>query len=77
MSSWPRWSLDDEPLALAHYVLPDQVARHVPLPGPSGESGLARVQAVYEAIARLKIGYAYDAPTDEVGRQVIRPPHQV
>ncbi len=77
MSSWPRWSLEDEPLALARYVLPDQVARHVPLPGLSGESRLARLRAVYEAIAKLTIGYAYDAPTDEAGRQVIRPPDQV
>ncbi len=77
MTSWPRWVLEDEPLALARYVLPDQVARQVPLPGPSGESRLARLRTVYEAIAGLKIGYAYDAPTDEAGRQVIRPPDQV
>ncbi len=76
MSSWPRWPLDDPP-ALAHYVRPDQVAHHVPLPGPSGESRLARLRAVYEAIAGLRIGYAYDAATDEAGRQVIRPPDQV
>jgi hypothetical protein len=67
----------DDPPALAHYVRPDQVAHHVPLPGPSGESRLARLRAVYEAIAGLRIGYAYDAATDEAGRQVIRPPDQV
>jgi hypothetical protein len=77
VSSWPRWSLADEPLALARYVRPDQVARQVPLPGPSGESRLARLQAVYEAMAKLNIGYAHDAPTDEAGRQVIRPPDEV
>ena len=77
VSRWPRWSLDGEPLALARYVLPDQIARHVRLPGRSGESRLTRLRAVYEALAKLKIGYAYEAPTDEAGRQVIRPPDQV
>ncbi|MBV9013981.1 MAG: hypothetical protein JO272_18395 [Pseudonocardiales bacterium] len=77
MSSWPRWSLEGEPLALARYVLPDQVARHARLPGRSGESRLARLRAVYQALAQLKIGYAYEAPTDETGRHVIRSPDQV
>ena len=77
MSSWPRWALDGEPLALRRYVLPDGVARHVSLPGRSAESPLARLRAVYEALAERKIGYAYEAPTDEAGRQVIRPPDQV
>jgi len=33
--------------------------------------------AVYAALAGVHIGYAYDAPSDEAGRQVIRPPDQV
>ena len=64
-------------MALARYVLPDQVARHARLPGRSGESRLARLRAVYQALAQLKIGYAYEAPTDETGRHVIRSPDQV
>ena len=77
MSDWAAWSLQGEPLALARYVLPDEVARYVQLPGPSGDSVTTRLRAVYAALARLKIGYAYDAPDADPGRQVIRPPHQV
>ena len=77
MSDWAAWSLQGEPLALARYVLPDEVARYVQLPGPSGDSVTTRLRAVYAALARLKIGYAYDAPDADPGRQVIRPPDQV
>ena len=77
MSNWPRWSLQGEPLALAKYVLPGEVARYLQLPGRSADSRLTRLRAVYAAVAERGIGYAYDAPSDEAGRQTIRPPEQV
>ncbi|MGH3811806.1 MAG: lipase/acyltransferase domain-containing protein [Pseudonocardiaceae bacterium] len=77
VSRWAPWSLDGEPLALRRYVLPSEVARHLLLPGRSGESRLTRLRTVYAALADLKIGYAHEAPADEAGRQVIRPPDQV
>ncbi len=72
-----EWALGGEPLALVRYVRPKEVARHVKLPGGSGESRLTRLRAVYAALAEKKIGYAYAAPGAEAGRQVIRPPEQV
>ncbi|MGH8904367.1 MAG: hypothetical protein ACRDYA_22470, partial [Egibacteraceae bacterium] len=77
MDDWPAWSLQGEPLALARYVLPDHVARYAQLPGPSGESQVRRLRAVYAALADLKIGYAYDEPGAEAGRQIIRTPDEV
>ena len=77
MSNWPRWSLQGEPLALAKYVLTAEVARYLQLPGRSADSRLTRLRAVYAAVAERGIGYAYDAPSDEAGRQTIRPPEQV
>lgn len=62
---------------MARYVLPAEVAAYVQLPGRSGESRLTRLRAVYQALAELKIGYAYEPPTEEADRQVIRPPDQV
>lgn len=61
-SGWMRWSrvsewaLGGEPLVLVRYMRPQEVARHVPLPGRSEES---RLRAVYAAFAGKKIGYAY------------------
>ncbi|MDB4872455.1 MAG: ATP-binding protein, partial [Gemmatimonadales bacterium] len=77
MSAWPRWSLDGEPVALAKYVAPDSVAGLVRLPGPSSAGGLARLREVYGALAGVGIGYAYEPPTDEAGRQVIRTPQEI
>ena len=71
------WSLAGEELALVRYVRPAEVARHVQLPGRSGESRLARLRAVYATLAAKEIGYAYAAPGAEDGMQVIRPPEQV
>jgi hypothetical protein len=71
------WSLSGEELALVRYVPPAEVARHVQLPGRSGESRLARLRAVYATLAAKEIGYAYAAPGAEDGMQVIRPPEQV
>ena len=77
MTDWGPWSLSGEELALVRYVRPDEVARHVQLPGRSGESRLARLRAVYATLAAKEIGYAYAAPGAEDGMQVIRPPEQV
>ncbi|MDQ3153291.1 MAG: tetratricopeptide repeat protein, partial [Actinomycetota bacterium] len=77
MTDWGPWSLSGEELALVRYVRPAEVARHVELPGRSGESRVARLRAVYAALAAKEIGYAYAAPGAETGMQVIRPPEQV
>ncbi|MGH3913110.1 MAG: hypothetical protein ACRDTC_06830, partial [Pseudonocardiaceae bacterium] len=72
-----EWALGGEPLALVRYVRPREVARHVTLPGGSGEARLTRLRAVYAALAEKKIAYAYAEPGAEAGRQVIRPAEQV
>jgi hypothetical protein len=77
VSSWPRWQLDGEERALARYVRPDIVAKSVQLPGPSDDSPLTRLRAVYQALAAADVGYAHPEPSDEAGRQVIRPPDEV
>ncbi|MGA5897916.1 hypothetical protein [Streptomyces venetus] len=75
--SWPRWSLEGEPAALAKYVLPDEVAALLHLPGPPADSRLGQAQAVYEAVAGAGITYSHEAPSDDPGRQVIRQPGEV
>ncbi|MEV7506424.1 hypothetical protein AB0O57_00525, partial [Streptomyces sp. NPDC091201] len=77
MSTWPRWSLEGEPAALAKYVLPDDVAALVRLPGPPANSRIAQSRAVYEALADAGITYSHEAPSDEPDRQVIREPGEV
>ena len=77
MTEGTPWSLAGEPLALLRYVQPAEVARHVQLPGRSGESRLARLRAVYAALQAKEIGYSYAAPGAEAGMQVMRPPEQV
>ena len=72
MADWASWSLAGEELALVRYVRPREVARHVRLPGRSGESRLARLRGVYSALAAKQIGYAFPAPGAEAGMQVIR-----
>ncbi|MFD8448678.1 hypothetical protein, partial [Streptomyces coelicoflavus] len=75
--SWPRWSLDGEPAALAKYVLPDEVAALLHLPGPPADSPIGQTEAVYEALAGAAITYSHEAPSDEPGRQVVRQPGEV
>ncbi|MEU0966497.1 tetratricopeptide repeat protein [Streptomyces sp. NPDC005917] len=77
MSIWPRWSMEGEPAALAKYVLPDEVAALVRLPGPPARSRIAQVRTVYEALADAGITYSHEAPSDEPDRQVIRDPGEV
>ncbi|MFF8596970.1 hypothetical protein ACF061_37255 [Streptomyces sp. NPDC015220] len=75
--SWPRWSLEGETTALAKYVLPDEVAALLPLPGPPADSRIEQVRGVYEALAGAGITYSHEAPSDDPGRQVIRQPGEV
>ncbi|WP_432162505.1 hypothetical protein [Streptomyces tendae] len=75
--SWPRWSLEGEPAALAKYVLPDEVAALLQLPGPPADSPIGQTEAVYEALAGAAITYSHEAPSDEPGRQVVRQPGEV
>ncbi|MFE5600149.1 hypothetical protein ACFQ8O_13285, partial [Streptomyces coelicoflavus] len=75
--SWPRWSLDGEPAALAKYVLPDEVAALLHLPGPPADSPIGQTEVVYEALAGAAITYSHEAPSDEPGRQVVRQPGEV
>ena len=77
MTDGVPWSLAGEELALVRYVRPAEVARHVQLPGRSGESRVTRLRAVYAALAAKRIGYADAAPGAEPGMQVIRPVEQV
>ncbi|KUN77466.1 NACHT domain-containing protein [Streptomyces griseoruber] len=77
MNRWPRWSLEGEPVALAKYVNPGAVAALVRLPGPSSASRTDRLREVYDALAAVRIGYAFESPSDERGRQVILTPREV
>ncbi|MDX2949693.1 tetratricopeptide repeat protein, partial [Streptomyces caniscabiei] len=77
VGSWPRWSLDGEPAALAKYVLPDEVAALLHLPGPPADSRIGQTRAVYEALAGAGITYSHEAPSDDPGRQVVRQPGEV
>lgn len=74
MNRWPRWSLEGEPVALAKYVNPDAVAALVRLPGASSAGRTDRLREVYRALAAVGIGYAFESPSDERGRQVILTP---
>ncbi|MCX4750402.1 tetratricopeptide repeat protein [Kitasatospora sp. NBC_01287] len=77
MSGWPRWSLEGEPAALAKYVLPEEVAALVRLPGPATGSRLDQARAVYDALAGVGITYSHEGRSDEPGRQVIREPGEI
>lgn len=74
---WPSWSLDDDPAALARYVLPQHVGRLGKLPGPTTGSRRTRLEAVYEALRSVGVTYAIEQAMDEDGRQEVRTPDQV
>ena len=57
MRDWIPWRAD-EPGALARYVLPDTIGNYLHLPGPSGDSPVQRLHAVYAALADAGIRYA-------------------
>ncbi|GAA4253693.1 P-loop NTPase [Dactylosporangium darangshiense] len=75
--NWPRWSLTGEDVALARYVLPERVQQLAGSPGASGAGVRDRLGEVYRRLAAIGIEYAHEAPSDDRGRQVIRPPDQV
>ena len=76
MRDWIPWRLD-EPRALARYVLPDLVGEYLALPGPSGDSPVQRLGAVYAAIAAAGIRYAHEPPADQADTQQVRSPAEV
>ena len=76
MRDWIPWRAD-EPRALARYVLPDVVGNYLHLPGPSGDSPVQRLRAVYTALADAGIRYAHEPPSDELDTQEIRGPAEV
>jgi hypothetical protein len=74
---WPPWSLRDEPEALAQYVLPGTVARHVRIPAGSDESAVTRLRTVWRQLADVGAHYAYEPPGSGPDGQLIRPPAEV
>ena len=76
MRQWIPWRAD-EPRSLARYVLPDVVGEYLQLPGPSGESPVQRLGAVYAAVAGAGIRYAHEPPSDQPDSQEIRSPAEV
>jgi len=62
---------------LARYVLPEDVAGFLELPGPSGDSLVDRLGVVYAAIAAKAISYAHEPPSEHSDTQVIRSPAEV
>jgi hypothetical protein len=74
--NWIPWRTD-EPRSLARYVLPDVVGEYVRLPGPSGDSPVQRLRAVYAALAGAGIWYAHEPPSDLPDAQEIRTPAEV
>jgi hypothetical protein len=59
-TDWPAWSLDRAPFDLVRYVLPEVVRQHLPIPEMSGESAMARLRAVWEALRAVGIGYVHE-----------------
>ena len=76
MRDWIPWRAD-EPRALARYVLPEVIGGYLHLPGPSGDSPVQRLRAVYTALADAGIRYAHEPPSDEPDTQEIRSPAEV
>jgi hypothetical protein len=58
-------------------VLPDVVGDYLQLPGPSGDSPVERLRAVYAAIAGIGIRYAHELPSELPDVQEIRSPAEV
>ncbi|MFE6866130.1 hypothetical protein ACFVFS_06205 [Kitasatospora sp. NPDC057692] len=74
---WPAWSLEGDPAALARYVLPDAVARHLRLPAGSDESAVTRLRTVWAELSGAGIRYAHEPPGSGTAGQPIRPPAEV
>ena len=78
-SVWPAWSLD-QPETLARYLLPSEVTKRLPIPGPGSGSPISRVKAVYEALLRVdgtSVRYAFEKDVVIDGSQVVRTPAEV
>lgn len=74
---WPPWHLAGEPVGLVKYVNPAAVKRYLRLPGPSDADPLRRTEAVYDAIAEVGIGYAFESRSSSPDWQVIRTPAEI
>ena len=74
--SWPAWSIERNPADLARYVVPDEVARLVPIPGQSGEEAVAQLNTAWEALRAVGVGYVPDESSGDEGR-LIRTPEEV
>ncbi|MEU9455274.1 hypothetical protein [Streptomyces sp. NPDC048277] len=75
--AWPPWRLADQPSWLARYVLRDEVADLVRLPGAAGAARVEQLRSVYEAIRGAGITYAYPASGEDPDGQVVRQPAEV
>lgn len=76
---WPIWSFDNAG-GLGRYIVPDIVRAYGRFPALSDESAIHRLQAVWDALTAIRIGYAAAAPLPigaGRGDQVIRPPGEV
>ncbi|MEV0902966.1 ATP-binding protein [Actinoplanes sp. NPDC049802] len=69
-SEWPPF--DGDP---GRYVVPEAVAMHAAVPAGSAESAVVRLRAVWDALRRIRIGYAHEPPGP--GPQRVRPPAEV
>lgn len=77
LTSWPAWSIEREPADLARYVVPDEVARLVRIPGRSSEAALTRLSTAWEELRSLGVGYVREPEGSGEAGQLIRPPGEV
>ncbi len=73
---WPGWSCEDGP-ALARYIVPDALTRHVQLPAASGESHLTRLREIWQRLHDVGIGYAFERAGSAQQAQPIRTPAEL
>ena len=76
-TNWPAWSIERDPADLARYVVPDEVARLVRIPGRSGEAALTRLNTAWEALRSLGVGYVHEPQGGGEAGQLIRTPGEV
>ncbi|HOA04157.1 MAG TPA: ATP-binding protein, partial [Dermatophilaceae bacterium] len=65
---------------MARYLLPSEVTKRLPIPGPGSGSPISRVKAVYEALLRVdgtSVRYAFEKDVVIDGSQVVRTPAEV
>ncbi|MFB6393596.1 hypothetical protein AAFH96_10820, partial [Polymorphospora sp. 2-325] len=73
---WPAWSVATDPAALARYIVPDVVARHVRIPAGDG-SPTSRLKEVWSGLRDVRVGYAVEPPDAALGFQRVRAPGEV